>query len=300
MIAISVKTSLKEKLGVLCSVDPSASMEDVLFKIQEDLGLPRGMEIKRLVRLMPNGKKMHSMVQKPFYLSDVDFYLARLEDDESEVESSDEESFEEDDPRYSTPIARRSPKSRKVTPISKRKASKKELPYKRPTGKSKRHKAVASVARAAAAASRRSTPAARQGAAVVPAKPRKSRYQLDKQPLTEEERRQLAAVRLDLDKFSQYLYDVEGITRSNINIVVRQVSKLLEGQGIDYKHWKHGISFKPGYVLRLSDDFGVMREEAVAFEKKHGRYIPHQLFTTPLVGPLLEFLTITFLTQRPW
>ena len=31
--------------------------------------------------------------------------------------------------------------------------------------------------------------------------------------------------------------------------------------------------FKPGYVLRLSDDFSAMREEAVRFEKKHGRYV---------------------------
>ncbi|KAL3905304.1 MAG: hypothetical protein SGILL_009731 [Bacillariaceae sp.] len=270
MIVISVKTSLKEKLGVLCSVDPSATMEEVLFQIQEDLGFPRGMEIKSLVRLLPNGKQMHAVIRKPSYLSDVDYYLARLED-ESEEESSDEEIIVEEPPRYSTPVARRTVTAKKVTPASKKKTAKTESPYKRNFVTSKRDKAVASVKRAAAA-NRRTSSAARREAAAVPAKPRKPRsYQVGKESLTEAQRQQLATVKLDLEKFTEYLTEVEGITKSNINIVVRQVAKLHAGEGIDYKHWRSGVVFKPGYVLRLSDDFASMRDEAVAFEKKNGR-----------------------------
>ena len=207
MIAISVKTSLKEKLGVLCAVDPSSEMEDVLFKIKEDLGLPRSVEIKSLVRLLPNGKQMHAVIRKPSYLSDVDFYLARCESDD---ESSDEESVVEQ-PRYSSPVARRPVK--KVTPVSKPKAMKAASPNKKASGKSKRHKAVASVARAAAAANRRATSAARREAAYVPPKPRNTKYQPRKESLTEEQRQQMATVKMNLDEFTNYLTEVEGITR---------------------------------------------------------------------------------------
>ncbi|KAL3911381.1 MAG: hypothetical protein SGARI_001673 [Bacillariaceae sp.] len=277
MIAISVKTNLKDKLGTLCQIDPaSLSMEEVLSKIQEDLNLDDDADTFSLIRLMPNGKKMHSMVRKPSLLTDTDYYLVKLNNEDSDEESSDEEADNEYERRYSTPVARRTGKVTKVTPVSKKKANAKKVTpvaKKRTNVKTQRHKAVASVAKATAAFSRnRRTAAAKRAAGFAEPKPRKARYQTTKEPLSDAQRQKLAGIKLDLQKFTDYLYEVEGITTANVNIVVRQVTKLHEGQGIEYKHWKRGVIFRPGYVLRLDDDFLAMRDEAVAFQKKHGSH----------------------------
>jgi hypothetical protein len=270
MISISVKTSLKEKLGTLCVIDQDAAMEDILFKIQQDLGLAE--EVTNLVRLLPNGKQMHSVVRKPEFITDMDFYMAILEGDEGQEEESSVDSQETPVERNrTTPVrvaSRGLGRPRKVTPAKRKSpAAKKTVapPAKmiQPVKASRRQKAKASVARATAALNAKKT---------APAK-KKRRVFGNKNPLSAEDRQALASVKLDIDHFEQYLYEVEGITQQNVRVVVKQVKRLHDGLGIDYKHWRNGVVFKPGYVLRLSDDFDAMREEAVAFEKKHGRYV---------------------------
>lgn len=270
MISISVKTNLKEKLGTLCVIDPNASMEDTLVKIQNDLGL--NVEVTDLVRLLPpSGKQKHSVVRKPEFLTDVDFYLAILDGISDGEESDDEASSSAGRAaarrrapmklslsparRMATTPTRKAPFGKKVTPPAAKKTQ--------GTKTSRRQKAVASVARATAAVNRNT--------AAFKKAPQHKRHVGSKIPLSAEDRQALASVKLDMGQFEHYLVAVEGITKQNVGVVVKQVKKLHDGEGIDYKHWKQGVVFKQGYVLRLSDNFSAMREEAVAFETKNGR-----------------------------
>ncbi|KAG7345066.1 hypothetical protein IV203_032597 [Nitzschia inconspicua] len=61
-------------------------MEDILQKIQEDLRLD--VEVT-LIRLLPNGKQMHSVVRRPDFSTDVDFYMIILDASENDEENSD-------------------------------------------------------------------------------------------------------------------------------------------------------------------------------------------------------------------
>ena len=67
-ISISVKTDINDDMGALSLIDPTLTIDDVLDKIKDDLGLED--TVVSLVRLMPGGTQMHSKVLNPSLLTE--------------------------------------------------------------------------------------------------------------------------------------------------------------------------------------------------------------------------------------
>jgi hypothetical protein len=88
--------------------------------------------------------------------------------------------------------------------------------------------------------------------------------------LSEEDRKKLSAIDW-LEEMEVYLKNEEQLSYQNHRSVMRQVEKLVAGVGITYHHWNEGVYFMKGQTIQLSDDFGTMHDEAVAFENEHGR-----------------------------
>ena len=53
--------------------------------------------------------------------------------------------------------------------------------------------------------------------------------------------------------------------------MIRQVTKLVTGVGVDYHHWPAGVVFRKGEPVTLQDDLAEIKEEAKDFEAEHGR-----------------------------
>ena len=62
------------------------------------------------------------------------------------------------------------------------------------------------------------------------------------------------------------------LSKANINSVMRQVRKLVNGYGIKYEStWPEGTIFKHGIHISLAHDLAGMHQEAKDFEEEHGR-----------------------------
>ena len=53
--------------------------------------------------------------------------------------------------------------------------------------------------------------------------------------------------------------------------MIRQVTKLVTGVGVEYHHWPAGVVFRKGEPVTLQDDLAQIKEEAKDFEAEHGR-----------------------------
>jgi hypothetical protein len=96
--------------------------------------------------------------------------------------------------------------------------------------------------------------------------------------LTNKDRQQLQRyVSADwLQEMEVYLKEVEHVSYPNQRSVMRQVEKLVSGEGITYVHWNNPsgngeIYFGRGRNVSLSDDFDQLYDEACVFEEEHGR-----------------------------
>ena len=89
--------------------------------------------------------------------------------------------------------------------------------------------------------------------------------------LTDEERSQLREQVDWLEEMEAYLKDEENLSYQNHRSVMRQVEKLVTGQGITYHHWGKETYFGKGTRITLSDNFDSLYEEACDFEDEHGK-----------------------------
>ena len=53
--------------------------------------------------------------------------------------------------------------------------------------------------------------------------------------------------------------------------MIRQVTKLVTGVGVEYHHWPAGVVFRKGEPVTLQDDLAQIKEDAKDFEAQHGR-----------------------------
>ena len=60
-------------------------------------------------------------------------------------------------------------------------------------------------------------------------------------------------------------------TDNNRKTVIRQVTKLVTGVGVDYHRWPAGVVFRKGEPVTLQDDLVQIKEDAKEFEAEHGR-----------------------------
>jgi len=98
------------------------------------------------------------------------------------------------------------------------------------------------------------------------------KHQWKNQQLTLQERRKLPSAKDTswLEELEVYLQDEEKISEQNLRSVMRQVKKLVHGEGITYHHWAEGVVFHPKRIS-LQDDFEELHAQAVDFENEHGR-----------------------------
>ena len=61
------------------------------------------------------------------------------------------------------------------------------------------------------------------------------------------------------------------ISPDNRKTVIRQVTKLVTGVGVDYHRWPAGVVFRKGEPVTLQDDIEQIKEDAKDFEAQHGR-----------------------------
>ncbi len=61
------------------------------------------------------------------------------------------------------------------------------------------------------------------------------------------------------------------ISPDNRKTVIRQVTKLVTGVGVEYHHWPAGVVFRKGEPVTLQDDLAQIKEDAKDFEAEHGR-----------------------------
>ena len=79
--------------------------------------------------------------------------------------------------------------------------------------------------------------------------------------------------------FVEEFYDFLGTTTAyhkeispdNRKTVIRQVTKLVTGVGVEYHHWPAGVVFRKGEPVTLQDDLAEIKEDAKDFEAQHGR-----------------------------
>ena len=61
------------------------------------------------------------------------------------------------------------------------------------------------------------------------------------------------------------------ISPDNRKTVIRQITKLVTGVGVDYHRWPVGVVFRKGEPVTLQDDLAQIKEDAKDFEAQHGR-----------------------------
>ena len=79
--------------------------------------------------------------------------------------------------------------------------------------------------------------------------------------------------------FVEEFYDFLGTTTKyhkeispdNRKTVIRQITKLVTGVGVDYHRWPAGVVFRKGEPVTLQDDLVQIKEDAKEFEAEHGR-----------------------------
>ncbi|GAX23516.1 hypothetical protein FisN_14Hh310 [Fistulifera solaris] len=107
--------------------------------------------------------------------------------------------------------------------------------------------------------------------AISRAKTKKRRIVHNTTALTAEQRQQLRQEVAWMDDLEDYLHTQEQLSTQNLKSVMRQVEKLVSGEGITYSQWDEGVYFAKNSRVQLSDDFDALYEQAVQFEDEHGR-----------------------------
>jgi hypothetical protein len=92
-----------------------------------------------------------------------------------------------------------------------------------------------------------------------------------------------------LEELKKYLKNVEEVSEGNFRNVIKQVTKLVNGDGITCRHWKKGIYFHKGHKITLSTDFSALRNEAIEFEDTHGEDPGHGWRLTHPIQKLRNF-----------
>ncbi|GAX13674.1 hypothetical protein FisN_14Lh310 [Fistulifera solaris] len=103
------------------------------------------------------------------------------------------------------------------------------------------------------------------------AKTKKRRIVHNTTALTAEQRQQLRQEVAWMDDLEDYLHTQEQLSTQNLKSVMRQVEKLVSGEGITYSQWDEGVYFAKNSRVQLSDDFDALYEQAVQFEDEYGR-----------------------------
>jgi hypothetical protein len=60
--------------------------------------------------------------------------------------------------------------------------------------------------------------------------------------------------------------------------IVRQCTKLVEGQGITYHHWPAEVCFCPNTKINMSADFDALYQLAIQYETQYGADLGHGMF----------------------
>ena len=102
---------------------------------------------------------------------------------------------------------------------------------------------------------------------------RKRAPRVEASPLTDEQREGLGD--FGMEAFYDWLgtttkYHKE-ISPDNRKTVIRQVTKLVTGVGVDYHHWPAGVVFRKGEPVTLQDNLAEIKDDAKEFEAEHGR-----------------------------
>lgn len=93
-----------------------------------------------------------------------------------------------------------------------------------------------------------------------------------------------------LPAFETYLLQQEGISVANCRSVMRQVEKLVRGEGITYPaHWGAHVCFQKNCPIHLSHDFEALFQQAVDFEETHGRDLGNGMYCTVLHCTVLQW-----------
>lgn len=101
--------------------------------------------------------------------------------------------------------------------------------------------------------------------------PRRKKRRTVNTTVSEEERQKLRQAVDWMDELEEYLRTEEQLSQQNLRSVMRQVEKLVSGEGITYSQWDEGVFFAKGSPVKLSDNFDDLYEQAVLFEDEHGR-----------------------------
>lgn len=103
-------------------------------------------------------------------------------------------------------------------------------------------------------------------------------------PLSEEEYHKLSQVKTKVwvKEMEIYLKDVENISHQNLVSVMRQITKLVEGEGITYHNWPNGTYFYEDKKIHLGVDCDQMYDDAVDYENDYGRDKGNGMFITSI------------------
>ena len=107
----------------------------------------------------------------------------------------------------------------------------------------------------------------------VESRQRRKRPRVEASPLTDEQRDRLGEFCMEecydwLGTTTQYH---KAISPDNRKTVIRQITKLVTGVGVDYHRWPAGVVFRKGEPVTLQDDLVQIKEDAKEFEAEHGR-----------------------------
>jgi hypothetical protein len=103
--------------------------------------------------------------------------------------------------------------------------------------------------------------------------------------LTNDQRATLASCQDWLEDFEHFLLHVphekhgKVCSEANTKTVMRQVVKMVSGQGVSYQHWPEGVVFLEGQPIQLSNDFFTLHQQAQEFEDLHGEDRGHGWLT---------------------
>lgn len=107
---------------------------------------------------------------------------------------------------------------------------------------------------------------------------KKRRKQRKKTPAlapTQRSMLQDARIEIDLDELETYLLEVEDMSDANTRSVMRQVSRLIDGVGITYRHWPKQVVFCQRPVCYLHENFAALRRQGQDYEDQYGEDLGH-------------------------